>query len=148
MGRKIMFHLKICRVVFLILAGWMGSLSFSSAQTPNQDFINQMNGDYLTISDYINGQFAKSMGFFSTLGWNTPPGVYDLLAGPRVEVGVGAGADIVALSNLNNLSLQALLVSANVSIPAVVPIPFPFATARVGLLNGLDVGFKLSYLPM
>ena len=107
-----------------------------------------MKADYGTISSYVNGQFAKSMGFFSTLGWNTPPGVFDLLGAPKVEVGVGAGADIVNLTNLNNLPLQALLISSNVSLPSVMPIPFPIATARVGIFNGMDIGFRLAYLPV
>jgi len=142
-----MFIRKTGRIVFFILTGWFGSHSFCWAQTPNQNFINQMNADYQTISSYINGQFAKSMGFYSTLGWSTPPGVFELLGSPKVEVSVGAGADIVGLSNLNSLPLQALLVSSNVSLPSIVPIPFPIATVRVGLLKGLDVGFRLTYLP-
>ena len=123
-------------------------MSYGLSQTTNQNFINQMNSDYQTISSYVNGQFAKSLGFFSTLGWNTPPGVFDFLGTPKVEVGVGAGADIVNLTNLNSLPLSALSIASNVSLPSVVPIPFPIGTARVGIFNGMDIGFRLAYLPL
>jgi hypothetical protein len=51
------------------------------------------------------------------------------------------------LAGLGSLNLQALQGSANLSLPAVLPAPFPEATLRVGLANGLDIGFKLLYLP-
>jgi hypothetical protein len=139
---------KAVQIFLFASALWWGSLSCGWTQTTNQNFINQMNNDYQAISSYVNGQFAKSMGFFSTLGWNTPPGVFDLLGAPKVEVGVGAGADVVNLTNINSLPLQALSVASNVSLPAVIPIPFPIGTARVGIFNGMDLGFRLAYLPL
>ncbi len=121
------------------------------AQTPPayyQDFFNQAQADYQTISNYVNTQFAKSMGFITTLGWNTPPGVFDLVSGPRVEVGIGAGADLMGLPNLNNLTLGAINLGSNFTLPSSVPFPFPVITGRVGLANGLDLGVKFLYLPL
>ncbi len=116
--------------------------------TPEQDFQNQAQADYQTIADYVNAQFSKSMGFITTLGWNTPPGVFDILSGPRVEVGVGAGADLMGLPNLNNLSLGAINLGSNFNLPSSIPFPFPVITGRVGLINGLDLGAKFLYLPL
>lgn len=126
-------------------------LTFSSQPlwaTPESDFSNAAAGDYQKISDYINGQFAKSMGFFTTLGWNSPAGVFDLLSGPHFELGLGVGADLVNIPNLNSLSLSAINLNSNVSIPAVLPAPFPVITGKVGLMNGLDLGLKFNYLPL
>lgn len=119
-----------------------------SAATANDDFVAQMSTDYQLIADYVNSQFTKSMGLFNTLGWHTPPVVFDMLGSPKVEIGVGGGADFIGISSINNLQLQALVGSSNVNFPSVVPIPFPVGTARVGLVNGLDLGFKLGYLPL
>jgi len=131
------------------LVFFLSVISFQplSAATANQNFVDQMLSDYQSISNYINGQFAKSMGFYSTLGWNTTPGTFDFLAGPRFDAGVGVGADLVSLSDLSGLPLGALLVSANVNLPSIFPIPFPVGTFRVGLMNGLDAGFRLSIIP-
>ncbi|HJT25566.1 MAG TPA: DUF6588 family protein [bacterium] len=117
------------------------------AQTPSQDFTNQAQADYQTITNYVNAQFSKSMGFITTLGWNTPPGVFDIMSGPRVEVGIGGGADLMGLADLKNLSLGAVDLNSNFSLPSVVPFPFPAITGRVGLMNGLDLGLKFLYLP-
>lgn len=100
-----------------------------------------------SISDFLNGQFTKSMGLYSSLGWNNNPSVFDFLAGPHVEIGIGGGVDFFQVKSLSNLNLQALQASANVNLPPVLPAPFPAATARVGLANGLDIGFKFLYLP-
>lgn len=118
------------------------------AQTPSQDFKNQAQADYQTISNYVNSQFAKSLGFITTLGWNTPPSVFDIVSGPRLEIGVGAGADLMGLPNLNNLNLGAVNLGSNFNLPSSVPFPFPVVTGRVGLANGLDFGLKFLYLPM
>jgi hypothetical protein len=87
------------------------------------------------------------MGLYSTLGWNNPPGVIDLVVGPHFEIGVGGGVDLIQVTNLNNLNLGALQGSSNISLPAVLPAPFPAGTLRMGLANGLDIGLKLLYLP-
>ncbi len=113
----------------------------------NTDFISNMTSDYQVLSNYVNGQFTKSMGLFSTLGWNTPPTVFDILGGTKVEVGIGVGADFINISGLGNVPLQALVASSNVNIPSQIPAPFPVVTGRVGLVNGLDFGLRFTYLP-
>ncbi len=137
---------------FRLAIAFVLGLTFSAVEKVQaqvtQDFINQAQADYQTIDNYVNSQFAKSLGFYTTLGWNTPPGVFDILTGPRVELGIGAGADFMTLNSLKNLNLGAVNVSSNFSLPSSVPLPFPVITGRVGLMNGLDLGLKLNYLPL
>lgn len=143
-----MFFRKVPQV--LLAAGIVGIIGFNppkAAADAESDFQSQATNDYQNISNYVNGTFAKSMGFFTTLGWNTPTGVFDLLSGPRVELGVGVGADLINIPDLNSLTLQAINLGSNVSIPAVIPAPFPVITGRIGLMNGLDFGVKFNYLP-
>ncbi len=132
---------------FIVLFLSFGIAGRAFSTTTIQDFDSNGQTDLQSISDFLNSQFTKSMGFYSTLGWNNPPGVYDLVAGPHFEIGVGVGADLIQVTSLNNLNLQALAGSANVNLPGVLPAPFPAATLRVGLANGLDIGLKLLYLP-
>jgi len=132
----------------LVLALGMGLSGASPLRaTPADDFVLDMTADYAVIASTVNSPFAKSLGFFSTLGWNTPPGVFDILLGPRIEVSVGLGADFISVPGLNSLSLLAASGKDNLNLPSVVPIPFPAGTARIGLMNGLDLGFRLTYLP-
>ena len=128
--------------------GMVGINPTKAVADATSDFEIQATNDYKTISDYVNGTFAKSMGFFTTLGWNTPADVFDLLSGPRVELGIGVGADLIHIPNLNSLSLQAIDLGSNISIPSVIPAPFPVITGKIGLLNGLDLGVKFNYLPL
>jgi hypothetical protein len=144
-----MFFRKIPQIFLTAgIVGMIGGCPEKAVATPEQDFISQATTDYQTISDYVNGTFAKSMGFFTTLGWNTPAGVFDLLSGPRVEVGVGVGADLINIPNLNSLTLGAINLNSNLSIPGFIPAPFPVITAKIGLMNGLDLGVKFNYLPL
>ena len=83
----IQFLRRITLALSLVLLGFGRALA-----SPEGDFQNQAQGDYQTIVNYVDAQFAKSMGFITTLGWNTPPSVFDILSGPRVEVGIGGGA--------------------------------------------------------
>jgi hypothetical protein len=115
--------------------------------TPADDFVTDMKSDYHLIADTVNAPFAKSLGFFSTLGWSTPPGVFDFMAGPHIEVGLGAGADLINLPSLDKLTTLASAANQNIDLPGFVPVPFPVGTARVGLMNGLDLGLKVLYLP-
>lgn len=138
--------LKTLTKVFLIFCLSLGFVG-KAFSTTEDDFNAQCQTDMQGISDFINSQFTKSMGLFSTLGWNDNPSVFDLVAGPHFEIGIGAGVDLIQVTNLNNLNLAVLQAAANVNLPAVLPIPFPAATARVGLANGLDVGLKFLYLP-
>ncbi|HUO57731.1 MAG TPA: DUF6588 family protein [bacterium] len=132
----------------LLILAFPPSRGFGQAPPPQvQSFITQATTDFQSLSDYVNGTFSRSMGFYSTLGWNNPPQVFDLLGGPHFEIGFGAGADVIGLPNLGSVSLGALLLQSGINIPAVIPVPFPFATARVGLLNGLDAGVRVTYLP-
>ena len=136
-------YLRLMVLAFILTLLGMGQAMAS----PEGDFQNDAQADYRTIVNYVDAQFAKSMGFITTLGWNTPPGVFDIVSGPRVEVGVGGGVDLMGLPNLNNLSLGAVNLGSNFNIPAVVPFPLPDITGRVGLANGLDLGLKFLYLP-
>ncbi len=141
-----MVLLQLLRRFFLVLA--LGLLFLGKAgASPEQDFQNQAQADYQSIDNYVNAQFAKSMGFITTLGWNTPPDVFDIVSGPRVEIGVGAGADLMGLPDLNKLSLGAINLGSNFNLPSAIPFPFPVITGRVGLENGLDFGVKFLYLP-
>jgi hypothetical protein len=135
------------RTLFILGLTLLGGGS-AQAQVYYTDFASQAQTDYQTMSSYVNTQFAKSLGFITTLGWNTPPQVFDLLSGPRVEVGFGAGADLMGLPNLNNLSLGAINLGSNFNLPSFVPFPFPVITGRIGLVSGLDLGLKLLYLPL
>ncbi len=144
-----MFFRKIPRV--FLAAGIVGIMSICPVKaiaTAENDFQNQATTDYQNISDYVNGTFAKSMGFFTTLGWNTPASVFDILSGPRIELGIGVGADLIHIPNLDSLSLEAINLGSNLSIPSFIPAPFPVITGRIGLMNGLDMGVKFNYLPM
>ena len=142
-----MFSRKNLLSLVLVLSTGFFGVPQRTAATPADDFVTDMTTDYGNIANTVNGPFSKSLGFFSTLGWNSPPGVFDLLLGPRVEVGVGAGADFISIPGLNNLTSLAASAKDNLSLPSQVPIPFPVGTLRVGLFNGLDIGFRLSYLP-
>jgi hypothetical protein len=139
--------LKTLSKIFLILCLSLGFRGQAVSGTPLADFDNQANTDMQSISDFLNGQFTKSMGFYSTLGWNDNPSVFDFLAGPHLEVGIGGGVDLIQVTSLGNLNLQALQASANVNLPAVLPAIYPAASLRTGLANGLDMGVKVLYLP-
>lgn len=114
------------------------------------DVENEIIGNVQTVMDVINEPFSKSMGLFSTLGWNTSPAVFDLVAGPRIEIGVGVGAQLMNLPDLGSLSSMGVTVlpgDVGLDIPTFIPIPFPVATGRIGLMNGLDAGLKVAYFP-
>ena len=145
-----MFSGKIWRVVLLLVGMTYAGVSPLMAQVngPAVSFAAQVQPDALAIAQFVNAPFAKSMGFITTLGWNTPPGIFDFMAGPRIEVGVGAAVDLMNFPSLSSLALPALEANTNITIPSVLPFPVPAATARVGLMNGLDVGVRFAYLPM
>jgi hypothetical protein len=67
--------------------------------------------------------------------------------GPHFELGLGVGADFIRLPDVSTLNLPAIAASSNVSLPAGLPIPFPVLTGRLGLFNGLDIGFRYTNLP-
>lgn len=141
--------MKTPRLLLLaIVLGPLFSNPVPAFATAESDFATDAQVDYRSLTNYINSRFAGSMGFFTSLGWNTPTQVFDLVSGPRVEVGAGLGADFINLPGLNSLALGAVQLSSNANIPAVVPAPFPVITGKVGLMNGLDLGVKFNYLPM
>lgn len=142
-----MIYRKI-RKIFLVISFLAGAGFQQAMATPEQDFLNQAQVDYQTMSDYINGQFAKSMGFFTSLGWNTPPDVFDIVNGPHAEIGIGGGAQLVTVPNLTSLTLGAINLSSVTSMPSLLPAPFPVITCRLGVLNGLDVGVKFNWMPL
>ncbi len=133
---------------FLILGLFLG-LKTSVKADQNSDFIAQANADFQTVANFVNGPFSNSLGFFTGLGWNTNPTVYDLGLGlgPHFSVGFAAGADFIGLPNMNSLNLPVVSASANFSLPSGVPLPYPVITARIGLFNGFDAGFRYTYLP-
>ena len=141
-----------------------GSSRFSWAITPQQqaadDFAAQATGDFNSVSHFINSQFAPNLGLFSTLGWDTPPNIFQFVnpTGPKFSIGVGVGADFFKIAD-TPLNLSVLNTSQesnpgqqlNQSLTSAglpgLPIPFPFATLRIGLLDGLDIGFRYTELP-
>jgi hypothetical protein len=140
--------LEVLWVLVLVL----GPVSFVKASTGTNDFEAQAAVDFQKITDFINSPFQNSLGFFTGLGWNGTPGVFDLTAsplggGPHFELGLGVGADVIGLPSLSTLNLSAIDASSNISLPGWIPIPFPVITARIGLFNGLDIGARCTYLP-
>jgi hypothetical protein len=139
-SRKIWLKITLITGLFLL-----GSTNLKASSV--SDFATQATNDVQTIAAFINGPFSHSMGFISTLGWTDPPSVFDLVTGPHLEVGLGAGADLINLPNLSSLSLPAIVANSNVSLPTFLPFPYPVATARIGLSNSLDFGVRATYLP-
>jgi hypothetical protein len=121
-------------------------VSPAKAATP-AEFVTAVTSDYQVISDYLTGQFAKSLGMFNTLGWNTAPTPLGMETSREVEFGLGGGAQFISFPDLQSLSLDVLNVDSNVKVPSTVPAPIPVASLRVGLTNGLDIGFRFAYLP-
>jgi hypothetical protein len=132
----------------------------SWGQSAATTFAGQATADFGTVSTFINSQFAPNLGLFSTLGWNTPPNIFQFtnITGPKFSIGVGVGADFFKISDtplnlsvLNNSDETNPGQQLNQSLQSVglpgLPIPFPFATLRVGLFDGLDVGFRYTELP-
>jgi hypothetical protein len=121
-------------------------ISPAQAATTAQ-FLDAAKSDYQTISDYLTGKFAKNLGMFNTLGWNTAPTVLGLENSREVEFSLGGGAQFISFPDIQTLPLSALAVDSNVKVPSTVPAPIPVASLRVGLTNGLDIGFRYTYLP-
>jgi hypothetical protein len=152
-----MFNRKsLCLAFFLTLA----VLPQISWGTPADDFAAAAAQDFEQVSSFINGQFAPNLGFFSTLGWNTPPTVFNWtsILGPHIEIGAGVGIDLFKISN-QTLTLSVLDQTSetnpgqqiNDTLKSIglsgLPVPYPFATARVGLFGGLDIGFRYTEIP-
>ncbi len=140
-----MIHKKSLLILGLSACLLAGSPHRAAAQLA--DFQNQILADYQTITNFVNGQMSKSICFFSTLGWQNAPTVFDFLGNPRVQAGFGMGVDAINISNINNLQLKALVGSSNVNMPSVLPAPFPMVTLRTAIIPGLDVGAKLLHMP-
>jgi len=133
----------------LLVVFFFGLQNNARAQQATAAFITSATGDLQTLTNFLNGPFSQSMGFFTGLGWNTNPTVYDLGLGlgPHFSIGIAAGADFIALPNLNNVNLTYLNAANNLNLPSGVPLPYPVVTARIGLFNGFDAGFRYTYLP-
>jgi hypothetical protein len=137
---------KVAATMILILALFGGSKA--AAQTPAEaQFRTDVQNDAVSITNFMNKPFAQGLGFFSTLGWNTPPTVFDFKAGPHFEIGVGVGADLISIPDLSTLNLPGFQGTSGLDLPSMLPIPYPVGTIRVGLMNGLDAGFRLSIIP-
>jgi len=61
----------------------------SAATTGTDHFEAQAAADFQEIAGFMNGPFINSLGFFTGLGWNGTPGVFDLTGGPHFELGLG-----------------------------------------------------------
>jgi len=139
------FRKTLLAVTFALTCGFCGT---AQAGQDTVDFENIVSSDFLSIASFVNGPFVNSMGFYTSLGWDVPPTVYDLVSGPHFELSVGAGADFISLPNLNNLTaLSVVSATSNLSLPSGIPLPYPVATLRLGLFNGFDAGFRYTYLP-
>src|SRR5665213_1316158 len=143
------FRKTLLAVLLTLACGIYGN---AQAQVNNDIFglEAQANSDFLSIAKFVNGPFVNSLGFFTSLGWDNTPGVYDLMSipGPHFGLSVGAGADFIPLPNLNNLTgLNVVSASSNFSLPSGVPLPFPVATLRMGLFPGMDAGFRYTTIP-
>jgi hypothetical protein len=136
---------KTLLVISFTLACGLNSAAQAGQDTT--DFINQVNSNFQSIAVFMNGPFVNSLGFFTSLGWDSTPTVYDLASGPHFSVNVGAGADFIGLPNTNNLSLPFISASSTLNFPTGIPLPYPVINARLGLFNGFDVGFRYTYLP-
>ncbi len=149
--------------MLLLVFGVTPKISWGQVPNPGQaaaDFAAQAQTDFQNVSTFINNQFAPNLGFFSTLGWNTPPTVFNWtsVSGPHIEVGAGVGADFFKISSAP-LTLNVLTNSSEsnpgqelnnaiqgVGLPGL-PVPYPFATIRLGLFEGLDIGFRYTEIP-
>jgi len=113
----------------------------------NAEYVADVESDYHTVSTFVNGQMARSFGFYSSLGWQVNPTVLDVIKGPRVGVGIGAGVDLLKVSDVNSLQLQVLESGGNIEIPKVLPLPFPVWHVKGGLLKGVDFGIRGGSIP-
>jgi hypothetical protein len=129
------------------LAIFTGISAPSRAGQDTTAFLNAATSDFQSIANFVNGPFMNSLGFFTGLGWNTNPTVYDLVSGPHFSLSVAGGADFITMPNLANLNLPVVSASSAFSLPSGVPLPFPVITGRIGLFNGFDAGFRYTYLP-
>src|SRR5277367_4255186 len=136
--------------LFLMIAmlGLLMAPKLSWGQSAATTFAGQATGDFNSVSHFINSQFAPNLGLFSTLGWDTPPNVFQFVnpTGPKFSIGVGVGADFFKIAD-TPLTLSVLNTSQesnpgqqlNQSLTSAglpgLPIPFPFATLRIGLLD-------------
>src|SRR5258708_24335069 len=135
------YHRALLKI-FLILILSLGFTPRSVASTGTNDFNAQATTDFQKITDFMNGPFVNSLGFFTGLGWSTTPTVFDFVSGPHFELGLAAGADFIGLPNVSSLSLPAISATSNISLPSSLPIPFPVLTGRLGLFNGFDIGVR------
>jgi len=129
------------RILGGVFLGLLLGAPVHAAPSPDADFIASVTGDYNNISSYLNNELARTFGFYSTLGWPTSPEVLNLMSGPRGEIGVGLGVDLVKV-NLDSLPLNALSPDSNINIPGVLPLPFPIWQAKIGLFKDLDFGLR------
>jgi hypothetical protein len=138
------FRKSLLAVSFTLVCGFNGIAQASDTS----DFINnEVYPDFQSIANFMNAPFVNSLGFYTSLGRDSTPTVYDLMLGPHFSISVGAGADFISLPNTNNLNLPYISASSTLSLPAGIPLPYPVINARLGLFNGFDAGFRYTYLP-
>jgi hypothetical protein len=124
----------------------LGGVGRGAAATANDAFLADLNRDYDVLASYLNGELARTFGFYATLGWPTGPKVLDAVKGPRAQVGIGAGVDLVKV-DLDAVSLEALAAESNIDFPSTLPLPFPVWHGKIGLLRGLDFGLRATGYP-
>lgn len=134
---------------FFWFAGFLLTLGCLPASVRSQavdDYLAEVRSDVNLIADHLNPQFARVMGFYSTLGWNDGPGGLDLMLGPHVEFGVALGVDLVKIDT-TSFDTSVLSTQTALDIPKRLPLPYPAWHARVGLLKGLDFGVRGTGIP-
>jgi hypothetical protein len=137
------------RFFVLLLGGFLSlTVSLSRAATPNQNFDAQANADSQLITRNLNRTFAGNSGFFTSLGWNSPSSGFELLLGPRMELGIDLGADFVSFPSFASLPLGALRSTSIVTMPSNLPAPYTALTGRVVLFHNFDAGVRMTYLPV
>lgn len=107
-----------------------------------------VNRDLAKLAGWAAPEFAKGFGFAAAQGSNLPVPGLSLLKSPRVELGVLGGASLtpVDITGLRALNTE-VFKTADIDIPASLPLPAAGIHAKVGAVLGLDGGFRYMSTP-